>query len=149
MGSSFKHELARTHRLLVVEDDTHTLHLLDFLFSRAGYKVLAAVDGRAAREIIRNKEPVDLVVLDLMLPYVSGYEILADARQHPAWEHVPIMVLSGRALEEDVIKALELGANDYVTKPFRPREVLARVDRLIATHETLRDIGWVPARRAL
>ena len=149
MISRFNHESAPTHRILVVEDDEHTLHLLEFLFRRAGYQVLTAMNGRDAQTILRHSEPVDLIVLDLMLPYVSGYEIIIDAQQIPGWQQVPIMVLSGKALEADVVKALDLGANDYVTKPFRPREVLARAHRLIATHETLKEVGWVPARYAL
>lgn len=131
-------DLTPTHRVLIVEDNDHTLHLLEFLFRRSGYEVLIATDGRDAQAVLSDAKPVDLIVLGLMLPYVSGYQIIIDAKQIPAWRHVPILVLSGKVLEQDVIRALELGANDYVTKPFRPQELLARARRLIITYESLR-----------
>lgn len=129
--------LAPTHRVLVVEDNEHTLHLLEYLFHRADYEVLTATNGRDAQAILKDAEPVDLIVLDLMLPYVSGFQVIIDAKQTLAWLHVPILVLSGKVLEMDVVRALDLGANDYVTKPFRPQELLARVRRLIITHEKM------------
>lgn len=130
-------DFAPTHRVLIVEDDQHTADLLEFLFRRTGYEVLVATNGRDAQAILQNSEPVDLMVLDLMLPYVSGYQIIMDAKQIPSWRHVPILVVSGKVLEMDVVRALDLGANDYVTKPFRPREVLARVRRLLTNSESL------------
>ena len=117
--NSADNDFAPTHRVLVVEDNQHTVDLLEFLFQRAGFEVVTAVNGRDAQAILKNPEPVDLIVLDLMLPYVSGYQIIIDAKQIPAWQHVPILVLSGKVLEMDVVRALDLGANDYVTKPFR------------------------------
>lgn len=122
-------------RVLVVEDNEHTAYMLEFLLQRSGYDVLVAQNGRDAQDILRNVRPVDLIVLDLMLPYVSGYQILLDARESPEWRDVPILVLSAKVLEMDVTRALDQGANDYVTKPFRPQELLARIRRLIATHE--------------
>lgn len=133
-------DISPTHRVLVVEDNQHTAHLLEFLFSRAGYEVQTAIDGREAQAILGETEPTDLIVLGLMLPYVSGYQIIIDAKQIPAWQHVPILVLSGKVLEQDVVRAFDLGANDYVTKPFRPRELLARARRLILTYEMLRHV---------
>jgi DNA-binding response OmpR family regulator len=130
-------KLAPTHRVLVVEDNDHTAHLLEFLFRRSGYEVQTAADGRDARSFLQESEPVDLVVLGLMLPYVSGYQVIIDIKQLPAWQHVPILVLSSKILEQDIVRALDLGANDYVTKPFRPQELLARARRLIITHESL------------
>ena len=76
-------------------------------------------------------EPVDLVLLDLMLPYVSGYQVLIEARQNPKWQHVPIVVVTARTLEMDAVRALETGANDFVRKPFLPEELVARVRRAI------------------
>lgn len=111
--------------------------MLEFLLHRSGYEVLVAKNGREAQDIIHEVQPVDVIVLDLMLPYVSGYQIILDTREDPAWRHVPILVLSGKVLEMDVIRALDQGANDYVTKPFRPQELLARIRRLMATHERL------------
>lgn len=125
---------APIHRVLVVEDNEHTAYLLEFMLKRAGYKVLTAMNGRDAQQILNNVAPVDVILLDLMLPYVSGYEIIREARDSPEWRYVPILVISGKTLEQDVVKALDLGANDYLTKPFRPEELLARVRRIVATH---------------
>ena len=126
-----------THRILVVEDNEHVSYMLDFLLRRAGYDVIAAPNGRDAQAAIRNLPPVDVVLLDLMLPYVSGYQLIEEIRSDHDWQYVPIVVLSGQVLEEDVVQALDLGANDYVTKPFRPEELLARLRRIVADHERL------------
>lgn len=124
-----------THRALVVEDNEHIAFMLEFMMERAGYDVTAVDNGRDAQAAIENLEPVDIVVLDLMLPYVSGYQLISEVRDHPAWQSVPILVLSGKVMEDDIVKALDLGANDYVTKPFRPAELLARMRRLIADRD--------------
>ena len=126
-----------THRALVVEDNEHVLYMLDFILSRAGYDVIAVDNGRDAQASIDSIEPVDIIVLDLMLPYVSGYQLITNIRDDPEWQHTPIIVVSGKVLEEDIVKALDLGANDYVTKPFRPEELLARMRRILADHERM------------
>lgn len=126
-----------THRALVVEDNEHVLYMLDFILRRAGYDVISVKNGRDAQTSIENLPPVDIVVLDLMLPYVSGFQLITDVRDDPEWQHVPILVLSGKVLEDDIVKALDLGANDYVTKPFRPEELLARMRRIVADHERM------------
>lgn len=105
--------------------------MLEFILKRAGYDVILAADGQEAQAVIRNVEPVDVVVLDLMLPYISGFQLISEVRGDPHWQYVPVLVLSGKVLEEDIVKAFDLGANDYVTKPFRPEELLARLRRLV------------------
>lgn len=125
------------HRILLVQADPHTMQLLEFMFKRANYDVLTAVNGREAQAFINNEPAVDLMVTALTLPYVTGYQIIIDARQSRTWMNVPIIVLSGKVLEMDVVRALNTGANDYVTKPFRPKELLARARALIATFERL------------
>ena len=126
-----------THRALVVEDNEHVCYMLEFILKRAGYDVSAVANGRDAQAAIENLEPVDVIVLDLMLPYVSGYQLISEIRENSDWQHVPIVVLSGKVMEDDIVKALDLGANDYVTKPFRPEELLARLRRIVADHERL------------
>lgn len=126
-----------THRALVVEDNEHVAYMLEFILRRAGYEVIAAANGRDAQAAIDNIAPVDVIVLDLMLPYVSGYQLIREVRDNTSWRHVPIVVLSGKVLEEDIVKALDLGANDYITKPFRPEELLARLRRIVADHGRL------------
>ena len=126
-----------THRALVVEDNEHVLYMLEFILRRAGYDVIPVNNGRDAQTTIENLPPVDVIVLDLMLPYVSGFQLITDVRDDPEWQHVPIVIVSGKVLEDDIVKALDLGANDYVTKPFRPEELLARLRRVVADHEKL------------
>lgn len=126
---------ASVQRVLVVEDNAHTAYLLKFMLQRAGYDVLIATNGRDAQSVIDNVSPVDVILLDLMLPYMSGEQLISELRDNPAWQRVPIIVISGKVLEKDVVKALDLGANDYVTKPFRPHELLARVRRMISQHD--------------
>lgn len=118
-------------RVLVVEDNGHAAYLLRVLLERAGYAVEVSPDGHDALARLKTMAPVDLIVLDLMLPYVSGYQVLIEARKHPDWRTVPIIVVTARTLEMDVVRALETGANDFVRKPFQPGELIARVRRAI------------------
>jgi DNA-binding response OmpR family regulator len=117
--------------VLVVEDNEHAAYLLRTLLEHAGYAVSLSPDGRDALAKLASMDPVDAVILDLMLPYVSGYQVLLEARQHPKWRHVPIVVVTARTLEMDAVRALETGANDFVRKPFLPEELVARVRRAI------------------
>ena len=126
-----------THRALVVEDNEHVAYMLRFLLERAGYDVILAPNGRDAQSALENIEPVDVILLDLMLPYISGYQLITEIRDNHDWQYTPIVVLSGKVLEEDIVRALDLGANDYVTKPFRPEELLARLRRIVAENERL------------
>ena len=122
---------AMRQSVLVVEDNEHAAYLLRTLLEHAGYAVSVSPDGRDALAKLGSMEPVDLVILDLMLPYVSGYQVLIEARQNPKWRHVPIVVVTARTLEMDAVRALETGANDFVRKPFQPEELVARVRRAI------------------
>jgi two-component system, OmpR family, response regulator len=122
---------APPQRVLVVEDNEHAAYLLRTLLERAGYEVIVSPDGRDALAKLGSIEPVDLVTLDLMLPYVSGYQVLIEARQNPKWRRVPIIVVTARTLEMDAVRALETGATDFVRKPFSPEELIARVRRAI------------------
>src|SRR5262245_50640408 len=112
-----------TRRILIVDDDRKTAELIRLYLERDGYQALLAHDGRQALELARQKRP-DLIVLDLMLPTVDGLDICRILR---AESHVPINMLTARTTEDDKLLGLDLGADDYMTKPFSPREVLARV----------------------
>lgn len=109
--------------ILVVEDEPEIAALLRSYLERDGHRVVAAADGEAALREVETATP-DLVVLDLMLPRLDGWEV---SRRIRSLMPVPIIMLTARDREEDKIRGLELGADDYVTKPFSPREVLARV----------------------
>jgi DNA-binding response OmpR family regulator len=121
--------MART--ALVVEDDADIGKLLHWVLERESFEVTLLADGRAASERIAAGPATSLVVLDLMLPHVSGYDLLATLRRSPAWKAVPVIMLSARSQEHDIVKALDAGANDYMVKPFQPSELRARVRRLV------------------
>ncbi|MBI1881772.1 MAG: response regulator transcription factor [Chloroflexi bacterium] len=112
-------------KILVVDDDKKTLDLIKLYLEKDGYRVLAAYDGLQALELARQKRP-DLIVLDLMLPQVDGLDVCRTLRVRGE-SKVPIIMLTARTTEEDKLLGLDLGADDYVTKPFSPRELLARV----------------------
>ncbi len=110
-------------KVLVVDDDKKTVDLVRLYLEKDGYQVLSAYDGQQALELARHKRP-DLVVLDLMLPTVDGLDLCRILR---AETQMPIILLTARTTETDKLLGLDLGADDYVTKPFSPRELLARV----------------------
>lgn len=113
-------------RILVVDDDLEVVRLIRAYLEQAGFEVLAAHDGEAAVHTLRRERP-DLLLLDLMLPGRDGWEITRLVRGDPALAHTPIIMLTARVDDTDKIVGLELGADDYVTKPYNPREVVARV----------------------
>lgn len=113
-------------RILVVDDDRQIVRLVRAYLEQAGYDVQTAYDGETALQAIRRDRP-DLVVLDLMLPGRDGWEITRVLREDPALAGIPIIMLTARVEDTDKIVGLELGADDYVTKPFNPRELVARV----------------------
>jgi len=110
-------------KILIVDDDKKTVDLISLYLEKDGYRALAAYDGRQALELTRQKRP-DLIVLDLMLPEVDGLDVCRILR---AESRVPIIMLTAKTTEEDKLLGLDLGADDYVTKPFSPRELLARI----------------------
>ena len=115
--------------IFVVEDDEEMCYLLEFMLKREGFSVTCARDGREAARLIAEIAPPQAVLLDLMLPYRSGHELVRQMRGHEQWRDVPIIVLTGRSGEEDVVRALDAGATDYVVKPFQFNELLARLRR--------------------
>jgi DNA-binding response OmpR family regulator len=115
--------------ILIAEDDPIVAKLLNHTLSRRGFTVHYASDGQQAAELIRSMAPPRLVLLDVMLPHYNGFELIAQIRAIPAWRAVPIIVLTSMSQEGSVVRALEAGANDYIVKPFRPDELVARVRR--------------------
>ena len=116
--------------ILVVEDDDFCATLLRHIFEREGYAVEHVMDGKIARRFIEKRTPPDVVVLDYMLPYVSGFDLLQDIRSHAdKWKDVPVVFLSARTSQQDIARVLDAGASDYVTKPFGIDELGARVRR--------------------
>jgi DNA-binding response OmpR family regulator len=116
---------------LVVEDDEQIAYLLRFILEREGFRVELASDGRAAQALITSGAQPALVMLDVMLPFVDGYQLLAAIRAQDGWEEVPVIMLTAKSQEKDIVRALESGAADYMVKPFKPDELRARIKRLV------------------
>jgi len=116
---------------LVVEDDPDIGKLLNWVLERERFEVTLLADGRSAAERIASGPAASLVLLDVMLPHVSGHDLLALLRENAAWKAVPVIMLSAKSQENDIVKALDKGANDYMVKPFQPSELRARIRRLV------------------
>jgi len=117
-------------KILVVDDEPEAVELVEFNLKQAGYDVVTAVDGTEALKKARTVLP-GLVLLDLMLPEVDGLEVCKMLRRDPATAGIPIIMVTAKAAEIDRILGLELGADDYITKPFSPRELVLRVKKML------------------
>ena len=131
--------------ILVVEDDKRIMHFLEENLKQSGYEVLSAMNGAAALARAETDKP-DMIILDLILPKIDGYEVLKRLR---SFTSVPVIILSSRGTADDVVKGLNLGADDYICKPFDRKELLARIiavrrryepDEVAGYHETI-DLG--------
>ena len=118
-------------KILVVDDEPDALDVLGFNLKEAGYAPIFAKDGARAISAARDEHP-DLIVLDLMLPEVNGLDVCKILRRDAGTASIPIIMLTARAAEMDRVVGLELGADDYVTKPFSPRELVLRIKKLLA-----------------
>jgi DNA-binding response OmpR family regulator len=116
--------------ILVVDDEEDILELVQFNLAREGHKVFCADSGEKALDILKSK-PVDLMVLDLMLPGMDGFSVAQRVKNDPYIRQVPIIMLTAKGSESDVVTGLELGAEDYVTKPFSPRVLVARIHKAL------------------
>jgi len=126
--------------ILVVDDEARLVALLEAYLKQEGFRVVSAENGRQAAEVARREKP-DLIVLDIMMPEVDGLQFL---REHRRRADTPVILLTARVEDEDRIVGLELGADDYLTKPFRPRELLARIRAVLR-----RSDGSVPPASSL
>ena len=114
-------------RILIVEDDAAVAEMLAFALERAGMRPLRAADAREAEAALAERGLPDLVLMDWMLPGVSGVELARRWKRAEATRELPVIMVTARGEEEDKVRALETGADDYVTKPFSPRELVARI----------------------
>jgi two-component system phosphate regulon response regulator PhoB len=119
-----------SHRILVVDDEPDITALVAYHMAKAGFRVSTAGNGRDALKAAREERP-DIVILDLMLPGISGYDILAELRKHEETREVGVILLTAKREEPDRIRGLALGADDYLTKPFSPQELSLRVSGLL------------------
>jgi two-component system phosphate regulon response regulator PhoB len=117
-------------KILVVDDEPEAIELLEFSLTQAGFNTLRATDGAEAIRKARSALP-SLIILDLMLPEIDGLEVCKMLRRDPATKSIPIIMVTAKAAEIDRVLGLELGADDYVTKPFSPRELVLRVKKLL------------------
>jgi DNA-binding response OmpR family regulator len=118
-------------KILIVDDEPNIVAALEYLLERSGYEVHAAANGEEAMRQMQAFAP-DLVLLDLMIPQLSGFDVCQRIRERPEWGAVKIVILSAKGRDADVSKGLSLGADAYVTKPFSNSELVARISALLA-----------------
>ncbi len=116
-------------KILAVDDERHIVRLVEVNLQRAGYEVVTAYDGREALEKVKSENP-DLVVLDVMMPYMDGFEVLKNLKAEPATAEIPVIMLTAKAQDADVFRGWQSGVDCYLTKPFNPMELLTFVKRI-------------------
>lgn len=116
--------------VLVAEDQPHIRALIEFKLKNNGYRVIAVEDGEAALQKAKELIP-DLILLDVMMPLMTGFEVLAALKDIPETKHIPVLLVTAQSSETEVLKGLEMGAEDYITKPFSPNELAARVKTVL------------------
>jgi two-component system alkaline phosphatase synthesis response regulator PhoP len=117
-------------RILVVDDEIYIVHILDFSLGMEGYEVVTALDGEQALEKARAEKP-DLIVLDIMMPKLDGYETCKRLKADAATKDVPVILLSAKGRNVDQKVGFEVGADDYITKPFSPRKLVERINAIL------------------
>ncbi|MCD4743196.1 MAG: response regulator transcription factor [Desulfobacteraceae bacterium] len=123
-------------KILIVDDEEDILELVKFNLTKEGYKTMLATTGEQALDIVKNNR-IDLIVLDLMLPGVDGLEVTRIIRNNPETQTIPIIMLTAKGDESDIITGLELGANDYISKPFSLKELIARIRNIFRRRQKL------------
>lgn len=116
--------------ILVAEDQHHIRSLIEYKLKNTGYTVVTVEDGAAALKYAQEMKP-DLILLDVMMPLMTGFEVLAALKQNAETKDIPILMVTAQSNEDEVLKGLELGADDYITKPFSPNELAARVKTVL------------------
>src|SRR5690242_8278692 len=121
-------------KILAVDDERHIVRLVEVNLQRAGYEVVTAYDGREALEKVKSESP-DLVVLDVMMPYMDGFEVLKNLKADPTTAEIPVIMLTAKAQDADVFRGWQSGVDCYLTKPFNPMELIAFVKRIFSSME--------------
>ena len=124
-------KLTKSNSVMIVEDDAIIARLLGHTLSQRGFSVNVANDGKMAFESVTNQPPPCLVLLDIILPFFDGFEVLEKIRSQKSWANVPIIMLTSKTQEPSVVRAFNAGADDYLTKPFQIEELMARIRRLV------------------
>ena len=118
---------------LVVEDDEQIGQLVKFIVEREGFDVILAQDGRAVQQLMATAAAPAVIILDIMLPFVDGFQLIAEIRAHALWKNCPAIMLSAKSQERDIARALDAGASDFLIKPFMPDDLRARIRHVIKT----------------
>ena len=127
--------MERKYKILAVDDEPHIRRLVQVNLERHGYEVVTASDGKDALEKVASEKP-DLVVLDVMMPYMDGFEVLQTLRKNPETRDLPVIMLTAKAQDADVFRGWQSGADLYLTKPFNPMEHISFVKRIFKSKET-------------
>ncbi|MGH7506983.1 MAG: response regulator [Longimicrobiales bacterium] len=117
-------------RVLVVDDEPYIGRIIQLKLESGPYDVALVADGRSALDLLRTDDRVDLILLDIMMPHMSGFDVLAELRRLPHRTDTPVIMLTAKGQETDRERAAELGASDFLTKPFSPKKLLARIDEI-------------------
>lgn len=129
-------------RILVAEDDPMTLQLIKFKLQQNGFMMITAKDGEAAMNLVQSEKP-DLVILDGMMPLLDGFEVLHRMKENPELKSIPVVMLTARTQDTDMQRGMELGAADYVIKPFSPTELLNRVRKVLGQPAAPSGTSWL------
>jgi len=124
-------------KILVVDDEIYIVHILDFSLGMEGYEVVTALDGEQALEKLKVEKP-DLIVLDIMMPKLDGYEVCKAIKSDPETRQIPVILLSAKGRNVDQKMGFDVGADDYITKPFSPRKLVERINQLLGQAVTER-----------
>lgn len=127
--------------ILVVDDERHIVRLVEVNLQRAGYNVDTAYDGVEALEKVKASKP-DMIVLDVMMPRMDGFEVLQNLQANPETSEIPVIMLTAKAQDADIFKGWQQGVSSYLTKPFNPRELLTFVERIFQSLEDNRGGGY-------
>jgi DNA-binding response OmpR family regulator len=120
-----------SRKILVADDEPNIVTALEFLLQRNGFEVQVARNGEEALNLIASGPPPDLVLLDVMMPLKSGYEVCKRIRERPDWSHIKVVMLSAKGRDAEVARGLDVGADLYVTKPFSTRDLIGKIRQLL------------------
>jgi len=126
-----------SRKVLIVDDELHILESVSYVVRSIGMDPLTAEDGEEAVRLAQTQRP-DLIILDVMLPKLSGLQVCESIRAHPDTRQIPILMLSARGQESDEVQGMQAGADEYMTKPFSPRRLRARIEELVLKNESSR-----------
>ena len=131
-------------KILVVDDEIYIVHILDFSLGMEGYEVVTALDGEQALEKVKSEKP-DLIVLDIMMPKLDGYEVCKNIKSSATTQHIPVILLSAKGRNVDQKLGFDVGADDYITKPFSPRKLVERINQLLGQTVTEKPTPSAPS----